>query len=186
MRTSHTARHSAPRSLRNVARLRRASLKRCGGELQTQVEEVMNQPTDICACGHPRSAHRLNEVQHFTDGSVRHRLCAETIYNGWTGRARWCMCDRFMQPLDDSATPAGASCSYCRHQRALHAADGCHATVDGPAWRPGECRCNCDQYPGQPTFRRWKLRRATRPHGRCADAGYCVEHDADSGVPPCR
>lgn len=26
---------------------------------------------------------------------------------------------------------------------------------------------------------------ATRPHGRCEHAGYCVEHEADPTVPPC-
>lgn len=143
----------------------------------------MSLPTDICACGHPRSAHTMNQVQRFTDGSARRRLCAEAFLDLRDLHAWPCMCDLFMRPLDGNPD---AKCSYCRHPRLRHAVDGCHATTEGVPWRPGDCRCNCDKFPGQPTFHRWKLHRATSPHARCATAGHCVEHAANSEVVACR
>ena len=45
----------------------------------------MSRPDDICACGHPRSLHTLDQVQRFTDGSARRRSCSELIYDGLKG-----------------------------------------------------------------------------------------------------
>lgn len=142
----------------------------------------MSESDDICACGHPRLAHKLAEVQRFTDGSVRRRLCAEAFLDLRDLHAWPCMCDRFMRPLDGDSD---AECGYCRHRRAQHARDGCHATTEGVPWRPGDVRCNCDQFPGEPTFRRWRLNQATQPHARCARAGRCVESEHNPDVESC-
>lgn len=143
----------------------------------------MSRPDDICACGHPRSLHTLDQVQRFTDGSARRRSCSESIYDGWKGTAWVCMCDYFMRPLGGPAEPA---CGYCYHPRGRHAPDGCHATTDGPPWRPGSARCSCDQFPGEPSLRRWTANQVTQPHARCARAGRCLEHAANRKVEPCR
>lgn len=123
----------------------------------------------------------LDEVQHFTDGSVRRRACA-----GLTDFHLPCMCDAFKWPLGAEQIAGESSrCTWCGHLRERHAVDGCHETDVGFAWRPGPVRCSCDCYPGQRTFRRWKLDVSVQPHGRCERAGRCLEHDADPKVESC-
>lgn len=142
---------------------------------------LTDSPNDICACGHRRSQHVLDEVQRFTDGSVRRRLCAGSV-DRLSATALPCMCDQFMQPLD---VETSGYCGYCGHESYRHAYDGCHATDEYAPWRPGPARCNCDHYPGQPSFRRWKAHIMTALHGQCARAGRCLEHEARPSVESC-